>query len=145
MRRLKIVHRTYYNFTAAVNLGPHRLLIRPRTGPEVRIESSTLDISPAATLRWQRDAHDNSVAIATFTTPAMQLAILSEVVVQHYNEAPLDFMVADHAVHYPFEYDAEEHATLQPYLQQPGDADSGLNLSLIHISEPTRRTPISYA
>src|SRR5664279_5705407 len=126
MRRLKIVHRTYYNFTAALNLGPHRLLIRPRTGPEVRIESSTLDISPAATLRWQRDAHDNSVAIATFTTPTMQLAILSEVVVQHYNEAPLDFLVADHAVHYPFAYDAEERVVLEPYLQQPADGDGAL-------------------
>lgn len=126
MRRLKIVHRTYYNFSGLVNLGPHRLLIRPRTGPEVRIESSTLDISPTATLHWQRDAHDNSVAIATFTTPTMQLAILSEVVVQHYNEAPLDFLVADHAVHYPFAYDAEERVVLQPYLQQPADGDGAL-------------------
>lgn len=119
MRRLKIVHRTYYNFAGAVHLLPHRLLLMPRTGPELRIESSTLDISPAATVRWQRDAYDNSVAIASFTTQTTQLAILSEVVVQHYDEAPLDFLVADHAVNFPFLYDDEERTILQPYLQPP--------------------------
>jgi transglutaminase-like putative cysteine protease len=117
MRRLKIVHRTYYNFGGPTQLQPHRLLLRPRAGPELRIESSTLEITPAATLRWQRDAYDNSVAVATFTTSTTQLAILSEVIVQHYDETPLDFMVADHAVNYPFAYEPDERVMLQPYLQ----------------------------
>jgi transglutaminase-like putative cysteine protease len=128
MQRLKIVHRTYYNFSGAVHLQPHRLLLRPRTGSELRIESSSLDITPTATLRWQRDAHDNAVAIASFATPTTQLAILSEVIVQHYDEAPLDFLVADHAVHYPFAYDAEESVVLQPYLQSSAPhADAALD------------------
>jgi transglutaminase-like putative cysteine protease len=126
MRRLKIVHRTYYNFAAAVQLGPHRLLLRPRAGYEVRIESSTLEISPAANIRWLRDVHDNSVAIATFDTMAAQLAILSEVVVQHYDEMPLDFLVADYAVFYPFAYELEDYAILQPYLLRQSGDDAAL-------------------
>jgi transglutaminase-like putative cysteine protease len=125
MRRLKIVHRTYYNFSAAVQLAPHRLLLRPRASHELRIESSKLEISPTAKLRWLRDAYDNSVAIATFDEPAAQLAILSEVIVQHYDETPLDFMVSDHAVNYPFAYEADESTTLQPYLQSPPLEDNG--------------------
>jgi transglutaminase-like putative cysteine protease len=116
MRRLKIIHRTYYNFFGAVQLRSHRLLLRPRDGHDVRIESSTLQTEPPATLRWLRDVYDNSVAIATFNATATQLAILSEVVVQHYGDRPLDFLVADYAVQYPFAYQPEEQVILQPYL-----------------------------
>ncbi|MGE0114066.1 MAG: transglutaminase domain-containing protein [Steroidobacteraceae bacterium] len=125
MRRLKIVHRTYYNFAGSVQLAPHRLLLRPREGHELHIESSTLETTPIATLRWLRDAYDNSVAIASFDTMATQLAILSEVIVQHYDETPLDFMVSDHAVNYPFVYEPDASAVLQPYLLRQTSGDSG--------------------
>jgi len=117
MRRLKILHRTYYNFSAPVLLQPHRLLLRPREGPALHIESSSLELSPAAQLRWLRDAYDNSVAIATFAAPASQLAITSECVVQQFDETPLDFLVADDAVDYPFSYDADTREVLLPYLR----------------------------
>jgi transglutaminase-like putative cysteine protease len=45
-----------------------------------------------------------------------QLAILSEVIVHHYDEMPLDFVVEDYAVNYPFVYEPEEVAILQAYL-----------------------------
>jgi len=115
MRRLNILHRTYYNFHGAVVLEPHRLLLRPREGPGLHIESSQLDIAPVAQLRWLRDAYDNSVAIASFSAPATQLAIISHCLVQQFDEAPLDFLVADSAVDYPFSYDAESSQVLEPY------------------------------
>ena len=117
MQRYKIVHRTYYNFSAAVRLEPHALRLRPREGHELRIESSSLKIAPPATLRWHRDVDDNSVAIATFDSPASQLSIESEVIIQQYNRAPLDFLVADYAVNYPFEYRAEDRVVLLPYMK----------------------------
>jgi transglutaminase-like putative cysteine protease len=123
MRRLKIIHRTYYNFSDVVQLAPHRLLLHPREGHQLRVESSSLQISPTATLRWLRDAYDNSVAIASFDTPATQLAILSEVIVQHYDDKPLDFMVAEYAVNYPFEYAADSSAVLQPYILEQSTDD----------------------
>jgi transglutaminase-like putative cysteine protease len=100
-----------------VRLEPHRLLLRPREGPGLHIESSSLEISPAATLRWLRDAYDNPVAIATFSEPASQLSIVSHCVVQQFDETPLDFLVADFAVNYPFAYDTESLEVLTPYLR----------------------------
>lgn len=125
MRRLKIVHRTRYDFVGAVQLGSHRLLLRPREGHAVHIESSTLVTTPAATLHWLRDVHDNSVAIADFVQSATQLIIDSEVIVQHYDEQPLDFLVTDYAVNYPFAYDADSDPVLRPYMQpqMPHDRD----------------------
>ena len=116
MQRYKIFHRTYYNFSAAVWLEPHALLLRPREGHELRIESSSLKLTPPATLRWHRDVEDNSVAIATFDSPASQLLIESEVIIQQYNEAPLDFLMADYATNYPFAYTPEDWVVLSPYM-----------------------------
>ncbi len=116
MQRFKILHRTYYNFSAAVRLEPHTLLLRPREGHELRIESSMLEITPPAILRWHRDVEDNSVAIATFDLPANQLMIKSEVIIQQYNQEPLDFLVTDYAIDYPFAYTPEDKVLLSPYL-----------------------------
>ena len=91
MQRYKILHRTYYNFSGAVTLGPRFLRLRPREDYDLHIESSTLTITPPATLLWHRDMEGNSVATATFDVSANQLAIESEVVIQQFNEAPLDF------------------------------------------------------
>jgi transglutaminase-like putative cysteine protease len=117
MKRYKILHRTYYNFATSVQLGPHTLLLRPREGHELRIESAVLELTPPANLRWHRDAEDNSVAIATFDQPTRQLLIESQVIVQQYDEAPLDFVVAEHATHYPFAYLPDEALVLAPYVK----------------------------
>lgn len=126
MRRYKILHRTYYNFSAAVRLEPHALRLRPREGHELHIESSNLKITPSATLRWHRDVEDNSVAIATFDAHAEQLLIESETIIQQYNQAPLDFLVTDYATDYPFAYTPEDRVVLSPYMDFAEHTDSGL-------------------
>jgi transglutaminase-like putative cysteine protease len=116
MQRYKILHRTYYNFSGMVRLGPHHLRLRPREDYELRIESSTLAITPPANLLWHRDVEGNSVATATFNSPTNQLAVESEVIIQQYNEAPLDFLVDEYAIDYPFTYQSDDKILLSPYM-----------------------------
>jgi len=124
MQRYKILHRTYYNFSGTVSLGEHTLRLRPRENHDLRIESSNLNITPHATLRWLRDVEGNSVAIANFDTPTSQLLIESEVIIQQYNENPFDFLIADYATQYPFAYSNEDWLVLSPYMHasQPGES-----------------------
>jgi transglutaminase-like putative cysteine protease len=117
MRRINISHVTEYLFPGPVTLLPHRLLLRPRENHNVRIESSVLEISPVHSLKWQRDVLDNSVALVGFTEPSDQLRILSNVVIQHYEENPFDFLVDDYAVKHPFDYAEEDEAELAPFQQ----------------------------
>ncbi|WP_051362333.1 transglutaminase family protein [Solimonas soli] len=117
MMRFHILHRTCYGFTAPVALGAHELRLRPREGQDLHIESFRLDIQPRASLRWHRDAEDNVVAVASFADTAQQLAISSEVVVQQHNVNPFDFLVAEHALQFPFRYTEEEAAVLRPYMR----------------------------
>ena len=132
MQRLRILHRTQYDFTGTVTLGPHRLLLRPREGHELRVERSRLDITPAAAMHWLRDEYDNSVAVATFSAPAQRLEIVSEVIVQHYDEAPLDFIVADSAVNYPFSYELDSVMVLQSYLTLQIRTDQSMLREWLH-------------
>ncbi|MDT3779289.1 transglutaminase family protein [Nitrospira sp. MA-1] len=119
MQRYKILHRTYYNFSGAVTLGPHHLRLRPREDYDLHIESLNLKLTPPATLLWHRDVEGNSVATATFDSPANQLVVESEVMIQQFNEAPLDFLVADYAVAYPFTYQPDDRIMLLPYMAYP--------------------------
>lgn len=116
MRRLLIKHITTYQYSETVILLPHKLLLRPREGHDIRIESAEMLIFPAHQLQWQRDALDNAVAQVTFLEPDCQLSISSHILIQHYDDQPLDFLVSDYAVFFPFQYDAAERVALEPYL-----------------------------
>lgn len=125
MQRYRIRHHTIYTYDAQVWLDTHTLRLRPREGHELRIAASWLHISPTATLRWHRDAEDNSVAIANFSEPANSLTIESEVLIQQYHQAPLDFLVDPEALFFPFHYGDDEQLLLAPY-RQPVDHDMTL-------------------
>jgi len=123
MRRLQIDHVTEYRFGAVVTLMPHQLRLRPRESHNLRIVDSKLEITPAYGIRWQRDVLDNSVAVITFTNRADALRIASTVVIEHYEEAPLDFLVEDFAVKHPFQYHAHDLLDLTPFISPTWPSD----------------------
>jgi transglutaminase-like putative cysteine protease len=80
---------------------------------------------PKAIVTWRRDLYDNVLGIAAFgQQPATQLGIESKVEVELYDTMPLDFVVEDHALRFPFEYRSEERIALDPYLK-PAYPDDG--------------------
>lgn len=123
MKRIEIRHTTRYDFEAAVALGPHTLRLRPREGHDLRIAASVLDIVPEAALSWRRDLYDNVLGVAEFVgAPVITLIIESRVEVELYETRPLNFVVANHAVHFPFSYESEEWLALRPYLDPVYDS-----------------------
>ena len=116
MQRFNIFHETEYLYTNTVNLGPHRLLVRPRDDHNVRIESSRLSITPSALVIWHRDELDNSVALATFNSPTTRLVITSEVVVAHYQSDRQDLPLNDAARQFPLSYTLREQQALNACL-----------------------------
>jgi transglutaminase-like putative cysteine protease len=116
MRRIHIQHTTTYSYDNPVTFSPHALLVRPREGHDLRIESSQLAMTPAHTMRWHRDAYDNCVGMASYHESSTILIVESGVVVQHFDEAPLDFLVAESALHFPFHYAPAERLDLISYV-----------------------------
>lgn len=126
MRRLQIRHLTTYQFAESLTLLPHTLLLRPREGHHVRIESAALTIFPAHRLQWHRDVYDNAVAVAIFIEPGNALSIDNHLILELYDDQPLDFLVAESAVRFPFQYGAAEYADLASYLSVIFDQDQAL-------------------
>jgi transglutaminase-like putative cysteine protease len=126
VRRVEVQHVTEYRFSEAVQLLPHRFYLRPRESHIVRIASSKLVVTPTARLRWQRDPLDNSIALASFDGMSTSLRIESEIVVEHYDELPFDFLLDDNAVSHPFCYGQRDAVNLAPFLAPawPGESQA---------------------
>ena len=114
--KIRIQHRTTYHYNQPVSFGDHKILIRPREGHDLHIESSILEITPAHTIHWMRDVNGNSIAKVVFTEQASQLMIYSELILQHYDSNPLDFILEESAVHYPFVYEPDCQPELAAFM-----------------------------
>ena len=137
MKRIQVSHETVYYYKTPVFLGVHRALVRPREGHDVHIESSRLAIEPQADVRWIRDIYGNSIAVLTFAGPSQKLSLFSELVVAHYDENPLDFLIDPNALSYPFQYATDEQIELIPYRLSSYPRDgAALNLWLADLYTP---------
>lgn len=109
MITLAIRHRTTYLYNEPVRLNPHRLMLRPRESRDLRIVSSTVQLSPDATLSWAQDVFGNAVATATFAVSTDQLVIESVTRLHLWADAWPVFDIAASAIDFPFAYtDAEQ-------------------------------------
>jgi transglutaminase-like putative cysteine protease len=105
--KIRIQHRTTYRYSENVMFGPHYIMLRPREGHDIQIESSVLEIEPAHRVNWVRDVYGNSVAVARFTQGGKELIVYSDLVLNHYEINPFDVYLSAEAAQYPFSYDYE--------------------------------------
>jgi transglutaminase-like putative cysteine protease len=113
---LRVVHTTTYHYRSPVELGPHRLMLRPRDGHDMWVEDAFLTIHPEPELRWFFDAFGNSVAEATFSMPTDRLEIRSELLLSRYVGWHIDLHDSTVINSLPFRYSKAEEIDLLPYL-----------------------------
>lgn len=112
VKLLTIRHRTTYRYREPVQLGPHRLLLRPRENHDLRLRSGTLDVAPAAALSWTNDVFGNAVATAHFSQ-LTELLVVDSVAVVELAAAPWPTaQVAESARCFPFAYSDDERTDL---------------------------------
>jgi transglutaminase-like putative cysteine protease len=109
---LSIHHKTTYRFHQPVTLGPHRLMLRPRESRDLRLISSNVTITPAATVTWAQDVFGNAVATANFNAIAARLVIDSVAKLELNAVAWPVFDIAASAISYPFRYSDDDWADL---------------------------------
>jgi transglutaminase-like putative cysteine protease len=109
---LSIHHRTTYRYYQPVDLGPHRLMLRPRESRELQLISSNVIVTPSATVSWALDVFGNAVATATFQTITDTLVVDSVAELQLSAAAWPVFEIAASAISYPFRYSDNEWTDL---------------------------------
>jgi transglutaminase-like putative cysteine protease len=124
IRLLTVRHVTVYRYSDPVKLGEHWMMFRPRESHDLRLVRTDLDIFPSPTaLRWLHDVFDNSVAIATFGEPTVELRFDSIVTLEHLETALPDYELELGARTYPFSYSNDDRPELVRALVRhyPGD------------------------
>ena len=58
---LRIQHTTSYRYRQPVQLGLHRLMLRPRESRDLRLISSNVSVTQAAAVTWAQDVFGNAV------------------------------------------------------------------------------------
>lgn len=112
MSLLRIRHRTDYLYNNPVQLGPHRLLLRPREGHELRLVSLDIVTTPPSTIGWTADVFGNAIATAAFDAQTRSLSIESTAVVDLNSAAWPVFAISADAARYPFDYAPHERDDL---------------------------------
>lgn len=112
MIALRVRHQTVYRFPQPVQLGPHRLMLRPRASRDVQVLSNEIVTTPRGALTWAQDVFGNAVATVTFSelTEALTIDATSELHL-HAQAWPV-FDIAYSALIYPFRYSDDEWADL---------------------------------
>jgi transglutaminase-like putative cysteine protease len=108
MIALEIHHRTTYRYRRLVNLGPHRLMLRPRESRDLRLVSSAVTVAPAAQVTWAHDVLGNSVATAMFQGATGSLVVDAVMQLELTGSAWPIFDIAATAIVYPFRYSDDE-------------------------------------
>jgi transglutaminase-like putative cysteine protease len=110
--QLTISHVTTYDYSHDVELGQHRMMLRPREGPHLRLIDHELDVEPRADVAWSQDVSGNAVAEATFGAPTRSLRIASRAVIDLRAPRWPVFPIAASAASFPFMYPAEDWTDL---------------------------------
>ena len=136
-------HLTTYRYARPVELGEHRLMLRPRDGHDQRLVRSELVIEPEPVrLRWLYDALDNCVALATFAGPTMALAVESRFTVDRTEDDSPGGEIDPRARHFPFSYLPDElpdvsRSIERLYVDPGGDLERWAN-QFVNAGGPTQ-------
>jgi transglutaminase-like putative cysteine protease len=113
---LRILHETRYTYTRRVRFGPHRLVLRPREGHDLRVESMEVQVSPKAHLTWTRDVFGNSIGTLDFDEGGKELRIVSKVLISRAPPYPHRKQDTE-TTPFPPVYDPLEFAVVSAYQQ----------------------------
>jgi transglutaminase-like putative cysteine protease len=87
-------------------------MLRPRESRDLRLVSSIVTVTPAATVTWAQDVFGNAIATASFQTMSDHLVIDSVAELQLYAVAWPVFDIAAAAIFYPFRYSDDDWTDL---------------------------------
>ncbi len=138
MQVYEVRHSTLYRYSAPAQLGPQRLVLRPRDSHDLRIRETGLAITPEpAAVTWLHDVYGNSIATATFAGETQELRIESRLKVAHYGLPGPEFPLEPFAETWPFNYRPQEWPDLKLYIErQFSDPDGVLDRWVRRFSSP---------
>ena len=118
--KVRIAYQTQYAYAEEVSFSLHFFRLFPKTGRHLSIQNLAFQTNPGADVHYRHDLFDNEIASVFYPgkSALMHASLLIELDVQERN--PFGFILATHALNFPFTYTPREAAVLTPYLRTSG-------------------------
>ena len=135
-----LTHRTTYRYDRAVSLGPQTIRLRPAPHSRTPILSYSLKVSPKPHfLNWQQDPQANYLARLVFPEKTRTFKVEVDLVAEMAVHNPFDFFLEPEAETFPFVYDPVLEQELAPF-RKVADVGPMLKALLAEIPRGERRT-----
>lgn len=124
MAAFSVRHHTTYVFSDLVQLGAHRLFLRPRADHSLRLDAASLTITPEAELTWRSDAYGNSMTLATFRAETNRLDIVSDLKLETFPRS--ESQRRQLQIQADANFSLAEQRALSPYLVQQAEDEASV-------------------
>ena len=133
--KVHIAYQTQYAYAEPVSFSLHLFRLFPKTGRHLTVDRLNFQTNAGADVHFRHDLFDNEIASVFYPgkSAMMAVSLLIELDVQERN--PFGFILAKHALDFPFTYTPREAEVLAPYLRSDGP------LALPFWSAPTVPAP----
>jgi transglutaminase-like putative cysteine protease len=115
--RITIDYQTQYAYAEPVSFSAQLFRLFPKTGRHLTIHRLNFQTNAGADVQYRHDLFDNEVASVFYPgkSALLQASLQIDLDVQERN--PFGFILASHAVDFPFTYSTRERDVLAPYLR----------------------------
>jgi uncharacterized protein (DUF2126 family)/transglutaminase-like putative cysteine protease len=115
-----LYHKTHYTYDQAVGHGPHVVRLRPAPHCRTKILSYSQKITGGEHfINWQQDPFSNWNARLVFPDKMQELRVEIELVAEMAVHNPFDFFLEESAQTYPFAYEAGLKKELAAFMELP--------------------------
>jgi transglutaminase-like putative cysteine protease len=113
--KLGLRYQTTYRYEEAVGFSPHDVRLFPRSDRFSRVRRFEFSTTPRGTIRYWRDAFENTVASCYFPERSKELTFRLAINLDLDEKDPFHFILDRDAVEMPFEYDERTLDLLAAY------------------------------
>ena len=114
--RLRIDHRSRYEYERPVSLSPHFVRLFPRTEPGRLVQKVEFATNAKALVQYRRDLYDNNFARCYYPEHEADLFFDYALEIELHEQNPFDFLLDYDASQYPFSYKPDDRVRLAPFL-----------------------------
>lgn len=118
--KVRIDYQTQYAYAEPVSFSLHLFRLFPKTGRHLAVQRLAFQTNAGADVHYRRDLFDNEIASVFYPGKSALLAASLQIDLDVQERNPFGFILAKHALDFPFAYAPREAEVLAPYLRSSG-------------------------
>lgn len=118
--KVQIDYQTQFAYAQTVSFSLHFFRLFPKTGRHLTINRLAFQTNTGADVHYRHDLFDNEIASVFYPHESALLAASLQIDLDVQARNPFGFILAKHALNFPFQYTPREADVLAPYLRSDG-------------------------